>query len=116
MAELRTDPMRGPLSALDRHVWKGEMDDLRAAIERVPGPGLDRVRENTSAGVLTGVTTILVFAIILPTVVRVMEKGWSAAAPFAAIIPVVVLYVLLPFPMPHYPLADAPTDLSNYPR
>ena len=111
---LRTDPLRGPVSALDRHVWRGEMDDLRAAIEGVPGPGLDRARENTAAGAFTAITVVVVL-VLFAIGFSVRGSLGIALTVLGAVVPL-LLYIVLPLRMPSYPVAETPADLSNYPR
>ena len=112
-AELKTDPTRVPTSTLERHLWRGEMDDLRAALENVPGPGLDRAREDYATSILVGVTMVTVFVVLAVAIPIFYPRVWPAA--IVALLPIVV-YAVFPFRMPRYPLQEAPRDVSNYPR
>lgn len=113
-AELKTDPTRFPTSTLERHLWRGEMDDLRAAIEGVAGSGLDRSREDHAASILVGVTAIAIFVLLAAGVFAFGPSDWPKIVALAFL--PLLLYAVLPFRMPRYPVSQGATDLSNYPR
>lgn len=90
------------------------MDDLQAALEGVAGSGLDRVREDRTAGSLALSMIALYFIMVFAAFFRFGIDGAMAA--FVVGLVVFIPFVFIPFRMPRYEADEAPLEMSNYPR
>jgi len=108
-----------PCSNLDKMVWKGDLDDLEAAVVHRAPLKRDRIKENGYAGAVS--IKFIVVAVLPPLVAALwllFQQNFVGSAAMIALLAIAAIVMpYLPFKMPHFPLeGELPPFDSNYPR
>ena len=119
VVEQRVFKLGQPCSNLDKLVWRGDLDDVQAALTRRADLSVDRVRQDRYAASVS--YKYLAFVVTPPLIALlwlVFNDRWIGVAAMGALLAIVAFVLpLLPFQMPEFKLENTvPEFPSNYLR